>query len=75
MLIATALELARDFSSLHMLFPAEDELPPLLEHGMLLRRTVQFHWRNDGYADFEDFLGRMTHAAPQEHPPGTPPRA
>jgi predicted N-acyltransferase len=62
LLIATALELARDFSSLHILFPAEDELPALLEHGMLLRRTVQFHWRNDGYADFEDFLGRMKHA-------------
>src|SRR6185312_14241709 len=26
-----------------------------------LRRTVQFHWRNAGYADFEDFLRRMTH--------------
>ena len=23
---------------------------------MLLRRTVQFHWQNDGYADFDDFL-------------------
>ncbi|HVJ23952.1 MAG TPA: peptidogalycan biosysnthesis protein, partial [Burkholderiales bacterium] len=62
LLVATALELARDFSSLHILFPTEDELPALLEHGMLLRRTVQFHWRNDGYADFEDFLGRMKHA-------------
>ena len=29
--------------------------------GMLLRRTVQFHWTNPGYADFEDFLGRLTH--------------
>ncbi len=27
---------------------------------MLLRRTVQFHWRNDNYADFDDFLSRMT---------------
>jgi hypothetical protein len=33
----------------------------LLAHGMMLRRTVQFHWRNAGYADFEDFLRRMTH--------------
>jgi predicted N-acyltransferase len=27
---------------------------------MLLRRTVQFHWQNDGYADFDHFLSRMT---------------
>jgi hypothetical protein len=32
------------------------------EHGMLLRRTVQFHWRNEGYRDFEDFLARLSHA-------------
>ena len=60
LLIAAALEIARDVSSLHVLFPAEDEVPLLLEHGMLARRTVQFHWRNAGYADFEDFLGRLT---------------
>jgi predicted N-acyltransferase len=29
---------------------------------MLLRRTVQFHWKNEGYADFEAFLARMSHA-------------
>jgi len=61
-LIEAALELARDVSSLHVLFPPAEDLPLLLEHGMLLRRTVQFHWRNAGYADFEDFLRRMTHA-------------
>jgi hypothetical protein len=26
---------------------------------MLMRRTVQFHWRNEGYADFDDFLSRL----------------
>jgi predicted N-acyltransferase len=61
-LAEAALELAREHSSLHVLFPAEDELPALLGQGMMLRRTVQFHWRNAGYADFEAFLGRMTHA-------------
>ena len=59
-LIAAALELARDVSSLHVLFPAEDEVALLLEHGMLARRTVQFHWTNAGYADFEDFLAQLT---------------
>jgi uncharacterized protein len=61
LLIEAALALAREASSLHVLFPAEDELPALLGQGMMLRRTVQFHWRNAGYADFEDFLRRMTH--------------
>ena len=28
---------------------------------MMLRATVQFHWRNEGYADFDDFLARMNH--------------
>jgi len=28
---------------------------------MLMRRTVQFHWTNAGYADFDDFLARLTH--------------
>jgi uncharacterized protein len=62
LLVEAALELARDLSSLHVLFPGEDEIPHLAAHGMLLRRTVQFHWRNAGYADFDDFLRRMTHA-------------
>ena len=60
LLVEAALHLAREVSSLHVLFPAKDELPLLLEQGMLLRRTVQFHWRNAGYADFDDFLGRLT---------------
>ena len=61
-LIDAALELARQTSSLHVLFPAEDEAAALQGHGLMLRRTVQFHWRNEGYADFEAFLGRLTHA-------------
>ena len=59
-LIRAALEMAKGYSSLHILFCEEGEL--LEQHGLLLRRTVQFHWRNDGYADFEDFLARLSHA-------------
>ena len=61
-LVEAALDLARDTSSLHVLFPAEDELRRCSDSGMMLRRTVQFHWRNAGYTDFEDFLRRMNHA-------------
>ena len=61
-LIDAALELARGSSSLHVLFPLEEEARLMQDRGMLLRRTVQFHWRNEGYADFEDFLSRLNHA-------------
>lgn len=61
-LISAALELAQDSSSLHVLFPCEDEARLLQDAGMLLRKTVQFHWRNQGYADFDAFLARLSHA-------------
>src|SRR5688572_1643928 len=61
-LVAAALELARDASSLHVLFAAKEDAEALAAAGMMLRRTVQFHWRNAGYADFEDFLARLSHA-------------
>ena len=61
-LVDAALHLARDFSSLHVLFPRDEEAELMRRRGMLLRRTVQFHWRNRGYADFEDFLARLSHA-------------
>src|SRR6185503_7382402 len=61
-LVAAALELARQTSSLHVLFPLEEEARLMHEHGMLLRHTVQFHWRNEGYRDFDDFLARLSHA-------------
>jgi predicted N-acyltransferase len=62
-LVGAALELARqtEMSSLHCLFPSADEVDIWRESGMLTRRTVQFHWRNDGFADFDDFLSRMNH--------------
>jgi len=61
-LVKTALELARDTSSLHVLFAQDEDATVLAEHGLLMRRTVQFHWTNAGYTDFEDFLGRLSHA-------------
>jgi hypothetical protein len=60
-LAAAALAAAREFSSLHVLFAPQAEAALLERQGMLLRRTVQFHWANDGYADFEAFLARLSH--------------
>jgi len=48
-------------SSLHVLFPAEDDLLALREAGYMLREGVQFHWRNDGYASLDDFLTALNH--------------
>jgi len=60
-LIAAALQLAKDSgaSSLHCLFPPESQALEMRQHGMLLRKGVQFHWRNPGYVDFADYLSGM----------------
>ena len=60
-LAATLLALAgqSEVSSLHVLFPTEPEAALLQSMGMMLRDGVQFHWLNDGYRDFDDFLGTL----------------
>ncbi|WP_179401646.1 GNAT family N-acetyltransferase [Burkholderia guangdongensis] len=60
-LAATLVALAEqsDVSSLHVLFPTGAEARLFGELGMMLREGVQFHWLNDGYRDFDDFLGTL----------------
>lgn len=48
-------------SSLHLLFPEEDDLLALREAGYMVREGVQFHWRNAGYAHLDDFLAALNH--------------
>ncbi len=60
-LAADALDIAKQTSSLHVLFPLDDEAATLESAGMMLRRGVQFHWRNESYTSFEDFLTRLSH--------------
>ncbi len=62
-LIRSALQLAQSsgVSSLHCLFPYEDQALEMQQQGMMLRQGVQFHWRNPGYADFDAFLSGMSH--------------
>ena len=48
-----------DVSSLHVLFPTEAEAGALADMGMMQREGVQFHWLNDGYRDFDDFLSTL----------------
>src|SRR5262249_44484811 len=46
-------------SSVHVTFPTEAEWRLLGEHGYLLRTHRQFHWENNGYASFDEFLGSL----------------
>ncbi|RYE89275.1 MAG: GNAT family N-acetyltransferase, partial [Oxalobacteraceae bacterium] len=48
-------------SSLHLLFGADEDIAASSEAGLMLRNTVQFHWHNAGYADFEAFLAGLSH--------------
>jgi predicted N-acyltransferase len=57
-LVSAMVELAQneDWSSLHLLFLSNDDLQVTDTAGWLSRHTVQFHWHNANYDDFEDFL-------------------
>jgi predicted N-acyltransferase len=57
---AIALAERSSCSSLHVLFPLEDELPLFREAGLRVRKDCQFHWNNHGYSDFEQFLETFT---------------
>lgn len=50
---------ATQASSVHVTFAKNDEWAFLAEHGFLQRTDQQFHWRNEGYATFDDFLGTL----------------
>ena len=57
-LLSAMVELAQNenWSSLHVLFLTNHELQVTETAGWLSRHTVQFHWHNAAYADFEHFL-------------------
>ncbi len=57
-----ALAARSGWSSFHLLLPRAEETSALADAGLLLRRGVQFHWQNTGYAHFADFLGALNHA-------------
>lgn len=61
-LIAAALATveAMGASSWQCLFVEEADRARLEAAGLLMRRGVQFHWRNQGYGDFDDFLAGFT---------------
>ena len=47
-------------SSLHVNFATREEWTAMGEAGLLLRQDMQYVWRNDGYAGFDDFLAALS---------------
>jgi len=54
------LVLQNDLSSAHILFPYPEEVFELEMQGFMLRDSVQFHWHNQGFENFEHFLAVLT---------------
>ncbi len=50
---------ATEASSVHVTFAREREWRYLAENGFLQRTDQQFHWHNQGYETFEDFLATL----------------
>ena len=46
-------------SSAHATFVAPDQVAAFEAAGWLIREGTQFHWANQGYASFDDFLGQL----------------
>jgi predicted N-acyltransferase len=61
-LLGGARELARELavSSLHVLFPDAPDRALMKAEGMLPRLDCQFHWHNQDYGSFDDFVEAFT---------------
>ncbi len=57
--VLVATQGATEVSSTHVLFPPEEQARQLQDAGFLLRSGVQFHWLNQGYKTFDDFLATL----------------
>ena len=60
--LVAAIEAVTDqhnLSSAHATFVCPEQLPAFEAAGWLIREGTQFHWQNQGYATFDDFLGEL----------------
>jgi uncharacterized protein len=60
--LIAALEAVTDqhgLSSAHATFVAPEQIAAFEAAGWLIRQGTQYHWRNAGYASFDDFLGEL----------------
>ncbi|HEY8129570.1 MAG TPA: GNAT family N-acetyltransferase, partial [Hyphomicrobium sp.] len=62
LLAAAAIEVVRQggLSSAHLTFLSKDVAARLSALGFLTRIGQQFHWENQGYSSFDDFLATLT---------------
>jgi predicted N-acyltransferase len=51
---------ANNFSSAHATFITPEQQPLFRDAGWLIRMGEQFHWQNDNYRDFSDFLAALS---------------
>ncbi|MEM7458007.1 MAG: GNAT family N-acetyltransferase [Pseudomonadota bacterium] len=63
-LLSASIQVAaqNDFSSVHINFLSAASAAQMDETGLLVRTDQQFHWQNDGYDDFSDFLAALSSA-------------
>lgn len=47
-------------SSAHVNFLPETDSAALADEGWMVRSSIQFHWQNDSYADFDAFLAALS---------------
>jgi len=57
---AEAMVAEHDLSSAHATFITEEQKPLFEAAGWMIRTGSQFHWFNEGYRDFGDFLGALS---------------
>lgn len=48
-----------DASSIHVTFAQGPDVAALTEAGYLERRDLQFHWQNEGFGSYDDFLSLL----------------
>lgn len=49
-----------NLSSAHILFPLGEQTQAMVDQGFMLRDSVQFHWHNHHFVNFEQFLSTLT---------------
>jgi len=54
-----ALQESQETSSTHILYPPQTQAEVLNAAGFMLRTGIQFHWLNQNYTSFDDFLATL----------------
>jgi predicted N-acyltransferase len=62
LLLKKAIEITQEkqLSSFHSLFLTQHQAQHLQQNNCSLRHSTQFHWNNEAYSTFDDFLARMS---------------